>query len=795
VRLPVRLTDWVDKIEDLDISAFKWLLLFSAIVVARNLLEQFGPEKVVFNFPSFFLHFPFAYVAPLLALSIILSVLAKEKIEKVTKLMLFAWFLTLVPPIIDLFIGKGTGNRIAYLYVDRESILGVFLNLFNPAITLKGTTAGIRIEAFLGCLLAGAYVWLKSRGRVRTIVTFLAIYITFILFFTLPYTLITAFSLFCPRFGSIGSLYFDSGLFLKGHLDRVAYSIAMFDLVLITVLLTVWTRMHSREMFGWLFKRLRTFMPIHLGLALLFGVLLALKALGPDTTPASFHPYDLTAVVSLLVSVICVYWVSSASAAWSGWEDRQKFAAFVFLSLALLFSGLVGYSAFVFSLGLLAFLLLYYAGPIHFSKYFPFGPILLALATLSCLMIGYSTVAGTMVPRFFPKEVILATLLSCFLGFSAKDYALPGRKGRPFAALLFFAGFVSVGLVLRSGFLVWAGVVLGAAAAAFLLLRVQVRTVAYATYTILAALIAFLAVTEDVPFLAAAEPLPDGIPHLEQGKEFQIGRKFPHAALEFEEAVAKGWKDAETFFALGFAYQETGELEQSAYWYGKAVSLDSGYVEAYNNLGMVLTRLGKPDSAVSVLRRGIVEDPGSARLVRNMFFALYDSGKYYDLIPVLAGYVKANPTDFRMREVLAEAYMRTGDMDGAEKEYRTVLGSRKGYAPAIVGLGYIMANRGDIDQAEKHFLVALELDPANVDAMHRLGYIYLEREDISGAIALFMEAVKREPLVANHYDSLGDAYARGGEYEEARRAYEMAVSLDSTAQHTREKLRELERLH
>jgi Flp pilus assembly protein TadD len=788
------LRDSVRRIEDLGMTGFQWLVMFSAIVVARNFLEQFGPEKVVFNFASFFVHFPFAYVAPILALSLILSLLARERIEKVTKLMLFAWFLTLVPPIIDLVIGRGTASRIAYLYVDRESIFGVFLHLFNPAVNLKGTTAGIRIEAFLGCCLACGYVWFKSRSIGRTVATLLVIYCTFILFFTLPYTLIAAISFFSPKFSNVGSLYFDSGLFLRGHVDRVACSIAMFDLVLITALLLAWTRLYSRKLFLWLFRRVRRFVPIHLTLALLFGILLAVKPMDRGAIIASLHIYDAVAVLSLLASVVCVYWVSSAADAWGEWEGKHRFTVFVALCLAVFFSGLVGYPALVFSLSLLAFLLLYYSGPLKLSDYFPVGPALMGLATLSCMLIGFSTVAGTMVPRFFPKEALLVALLSCSLGFTAKDYTIGRRRGRQVAALLLLLGFASVGLVLRSAFLVWSGIVLGAVASSSLLLRVKVRAVAYTTYAVLATLIGFMVLRGEVPSLAAREPLPGEILHLERGREFQIGRMFAHAAIEFEGAVARGWKDAETFFALGFAYEETGELEQSAYWYRKAVALDTGYVEAYNNLGVVLRRLGNPDSSVVVLRRGIQKDPGSGRLQRNMFLALFDSGRYGELIRLLGGYLDVNPGDYRMREVLADAYMHSGDLEGAEREYRTVLGTRMGYAPAIVGLGYILANRGKVDEAQKHFLIALEIDPDNVDAMHRLGYLHLQKGKVSRAIVLFREAVKREPLVANHYDSLGDAYMKAERFEEAKRAYEMAVSLDSTASHAKDKLKELENL-
>lgn len=789
--IPIQL---IEKVENLRVTPFQWLLLFSSIVIARNFLEQFGPEKVVFNFLSFFLHFPLAYVAPILALSLILALLTRERIEKVTKLMLFAWFLTLVPPLIDLAVGMGTGSRIAYLYVDRDSILRVLLNFFNPAVNLEGTTAGIRIEAFLGCILACTYVFFKTRSAARVLLTFLVIYFAFMLFFTLPYTLMTIVSLISPRFGDVGSFYFESGLLVKSYVDRVACSIALLDIVLVTILLLLWARLYSRALLKWVLKGIGRFASIHFSLAVLFGILLGFKASTTEVTVGSVHFFDLLACLALVLSVLSVHWVSRALYQWSTWAGIQRFVVVVVLALGLALSGLVGYSALVFSLAFLAFLLLYYLRPLELSRFFPTGPILLGLATVSCIMLGFSSVAGTMVPRFFPDSVLLATLLSCILGFAAKDYSGAGRRGRPVVVLLLFLGFVSVGFVFRSGFLMLAGAVLGAAAAASLALKMHSRGVAFTTYAVFVSLVGFMMMRDELPLAMPARVGSETILHVERGKEFQIGRMYDHAVLEFEQAVGLGWKDAQIFFDLGFAQQERGDLQQSAYWYRKAIAMDSAYVEAYNNLGLVLIRSGSPDSALTVLVQGIERDPGSARLRRNYFMALFDSGRFDELVRFLEGYLTKNPDDYRMRELLADSYIQLGDYRSAEREYRMVLGVKEGYAPAVVGLGYVMANRGEIEEAEKHFLVALQLDPGNVDAMHRLGYIYLDRGDVLGAIGLFREAIKQEPLVANHYDSLGDAYVKAGRYEQARKSYEMAVALDPTFAHPREMLEELDRL-
>jgi Tfp pilus assembly protein PilF len=794
VRPLAELKRFIERVEALEFSPFLWALVFFAIVLARNFLEQFGPERIVFDFPSFFLHFPFAYVAPVLGLSILLALLAREKVENVTRVMLFAWFLTLLPPLLDLATGRGTESRIAYLYVDRATILPMFVNFFNPAVHLEGTTPGIRVEAFLGCILASAYVFLKTRHAVRSLSTFFAVYFSFLFFFTLPYGLMAAVSAIWPRFGSVGTLYFEAGLFLKSHVNRVAYSIALFDLLLIVLLLVGWMRLYSRAFLAWVFRRLAGFTTVHYPLAVLFGIFLALKISGGAGRMGTPHVYDILAGLSLIISAMCGLWVARSTAEWSGWGARERFTGFVVVCLSLLFSGLVSYPALVFSLTFMAFLVLYYVQPLRLSRYFPLSTVLIGLATLSCAFMGFSTVADVLAPRAFPRELVLAIIASCAISLSAKDYVSGTRRGRAPAMLLLIFGFASVGLILRSQFLFWAGLILGGTGVVFLLLRLWPRVVLSATYAIFAVLIGLAIKDGQLSFMKSARLDGEEVLHLRRGKEFEIGRMYEEAAIEFEKAVSAGSDDPEVFFALGFAYQQAGDLGQSAYWYSRAVRKDEGYVEAYNNLGSVLTSLGQPDSAVAVLMRGLEKDPQSGRLLRNLFLALFDSQRYGELSPMLVHYLEANPEDYRTRELLADTYMQTGLSAAAETEFRKVLGSRKGYVPAIVGLGYIAANRGETEEAEKLFLVALDLDSTNVDAMHRLGYIYLERNDITRAISLFREVIKHEPLVANHYDSLGDAYMKAELYEKAEEAYQMAVGLDSKAGHAKEMLKKLEKM-
>lgn len=71
--------------------------------------------------------------------------------------------------------------------------------------------------------------------------------------------------------------------------------------------------------------------------------------------------------------------------------------------------------------------------------------------------------------------------------------------------------------------------------------------------------------------------------------------------------------------------------------------------------------------------------------------------------------------------------------------------------------------------------------PENV--INLLGYNYLGKNEIEKAIMIFKENVKRYPKSANVYDSLGEAYEKNNQFDEAEKNYQKAVELATTQAH------------
>lgn len=159
--------------------------LFLFTVTARNLLEG-AADGIVFEPSAFLFHFPVAYVFPMLGIAALMHLLSGVEAPRMLRLMALAWTLTLLPPLLDLV--SGHSSSIGYFPLDAGNAGFFARNFLNPSVSLPGTTAGIRIEAVAGCILAGVFVY-STAGRMavaRGVATAVLFVPLFLVFFTWP---------------------------------------------------------------------------------------------------------------------------------------------------------------------------------------------------------------------------------------------------------------------------------------------------------------------------------------------------------------------------------------------------------------------------------------------------------------------------------------------------------------------------------------------------------------------------------------------------------------------------------
>ena len=205
MNLKTHIDRWINWGNSIPASPWQLAALFAVTVLLRNLMESAALGMLI-SAPAFVLHFPVAYVYPLLTLVFFMRMFSGYQTAKLLKIMVLAWTLTLLPPVIDAL--TGTSSDIGYFPLERSNAGWFLLNFFNPAVSLTGTTTGIRIEAAIGCLLAGIFTWAVAPGKrlLRGILNAIVFAPVFLTFFTWPYLVTILFQPFFPGDGLTHSL-------------------------------------------------------------------------------------------------------------------------------------------------------------------------------------------------------------------------------------------------------------------------------------------------------------------------------------------------------------------------------------------------------------------------------------------------------------------------------------------------------------------------------------------------------------------------------------------------------------
>ncbi|PIE51125.1 hypothetical protein CSA37_13270 [Candidatus Fermentibacteria bacterium] len=304
MKLKILIDKMIDWGNSIPATPWQMAALFAVTVILRNLMEalQLG---IVFTAPAFFLHFPVAYVYPMMVLVFLMSRFSGYDTAKLLKIMVLTWVLTLLPPLIDYITGNT--SDIGYFPLTRSNAGWFFLNFFNPAVKLTGTTTGIRIEALLGCVLAGVFTWAVAPDRrwLRGILNTIVFAPVFLSFFTWPYLVAILLQPLFPGDGTTLNLLQWHGATeapLTGDSHFIVYIIDMIPVSL----LSLW---YVRELLPNKWNMLRNAFSqlLSLGLAAAAGTAAAIAI--PPSSAITFC--DFTVIAGALLAAL---WIAAGSA-------------------------------------------------------------------------------------------------------------------------------------------------------------------------------------------------------------------------------------------------------------------------------------------------------------------------------------------------------------------------------------------------------------------------------------------------------------------------------------------------
>ncbi len=128
-------------------------------------------------------------------------------------------------------------------------------------------------------------------------------------------------------------------------------------------------------------------------------------------------------------------------------------------------------------------------------------------------------------------------------------------------------------------------------------------------------------------------------------------------------------------------------------------------------------------------------------------------------------------------EALGELYRKSGQLDKAERNFRSALVLAPNSVAAMLGLGKTLARKGEAEEAENYLLQAVELDPGYWHAHTALGGFYFNRGEAGKAIPMYRRVTLLAPDYVIGHNNLGAAYMLTGDFDRAVQAFDEALAL------------------
>lgn len=394
----------LSRIANNNVSLIYFILFFFFATNLRNFIELFFSDyDELFFLGNFFIavvHYNFFYISLACSLIIFFTLISKEKVEKVSKIILTFFFIVVFPPIFDLIVSGGKGYNIGYIM---KNFLWQFLTFFSSFDT-SGVTIGIRIEIAL--VLLGSFIYFLSRREsiIKSLFFTTITYCLLFVYLALPFFL----ELFLKIFG----LTFKYSALL---LSEFFVFLLFFQAIILFYL-------YNKKYFISIINDIKPLRLIYFELMFLLGVAILTKNYVVTFTAISFFN------IFLMVFAIAFAWLfciivndiedydtdrinnrSNSIISNTIPKKEHNYIGIILLTLAFLFSAIVSFKAFFLIFLFVGNYFMYSLPPLKLKRITFFSKMIIGLNSLILILAGYTLFGNSM--NAFPGSVIIFTLI------------------------------------------------------------------------------------------------------------------------------------------------------------------------------------------------------------------------------------------------------------------------------------------------------------------------------------------------------------------------------------------------
>lgn len=237
---------------------------------------------------------------------------------------------------------------------------------------------------------------------------------------------------------------------------------------------------------------------------------------------------------------------------------------------------------------------------------------------------------------------------------------------------------------------------------------------------------------------------------------------------------------AEALFGPAQAMAERSLYDLAIIYLELALHMDPYHDAAKNLLARLYELQARPVDALAMLAQVQQNQPWYLQSQLDKANALFRDDRPEDGLAHLQALAQTN-SHLRVQRALANAWQIEKEYDQAMVIYSQLIEADPEAADwqLYFARAVTLERTGRWPEAVPDFRKSLELNPDNADVLNYLGYTFVDAgENVEEGLALIRKAIALKPRAGYIVDSLGWAYYRLGQYDEAVTELERAVEME-----------------
>jgi len=232
---------------------------------------------------------------------------------------------------------------------------------------------------------------------------------------------------------------------------------------------------------------------------------------------------------------------------------------------------------------------------------------------------------------------------------------------------------------------------------------------------------------------------------------------------------------------LGVAFYRTAMYEEAVRELRQVIERDSGALDAEFYLGMIALVQGKDEAAESTLREVMERGGAKPAVFNNLAVVLNRLGKTDEAIALIDEGIEKTQGHPQLHLTKASLQLRRGDPAAALTTLEDYAELKSGDYPPLYFSIRILAEAlsADLDSAASLAEEGVKLHATSAALLNNAGVILERKGDLGRARELYEQAFEQESALPQASKNLGDMLYKDGRYDEAAAAYERALRADS----------------